>query len=587
MLQFTSLASGQAKAETFQHSALKFSLTLTMQNCLVIGALLSTCTRARAQEVMVVDLLSSPPPPATIAAVQVCAGLFNRNKSSAQSAYTIMHPEDLQWLSFVVPGVPVPPKYTSIAAFIAACFASPAVATGRIRYNFSSQQAIVPNLLTVAAVLDAVPLEDDSPFLPPALPVVFDALSVWAEFSPLNATQYVYEHFVNSTTTLAKMNPGYDLQSHPLNPNPPLTGQPDLSLTDYIVSARLFNFYLVCGCIPGTAEHALVTRIAATNPWPQPMAVWGYDDTFPVAGDLFEAETTCFPRHNAGQVATTGVNNLAFFSRSPPVTAPLRQNPTPPIAFNVSKTYITFIVGDGDNVAYIKGSRMQWVLQRAAQCAGVGGCGFPLAWSISPHLFTAAPAILRWYFDAAAKTGEDYFTLPPSGHLYAYPGIMEPPDQARFVAATEADAELLNASSTVEWEFAGTWPVAIANYMPRYATRGIVRALFAVNVPYMFPITEFSEGEYFKILNNSVVLFRPNEWRGTTGGLIPPFMLNASAFAARINSYPLGTVSHIYMTSDGGAQLSDFTALASHLAEHVQIVPPAALAHLAVQSRSV
>lgn len=185
----------------------------------------------------------------------------------------------------------------------------------------------------------------------------------------------------------------------------------------------------------------------------------------------------------------------------------------------------------------------------------------------------------------------DFFTLPPSGHLYAYPGLMSPGDQAAFVEATEADAVLLNASSTVEWEFAGTWAKAIKDYVPRYAARGIVRALFSVNVPYMFPVVDFAHDEYFKVLNGTeggrVILFRPNEWRGTSGGLIPPFMLNATAFAARINAYPRGTVSHIYMTSDGGANLADFGALAAALDEHVQIVPPGAVADLALQSRGL
>lgn len=167
---------------------------------------------------------------------------------------------------------------------------------------------------------------------------------------------------------------------------------------------------------------------------------------------------------------------------------------------------------------------------------------------------------------------------------------MSPNDQAAFVSATEADAVLLNASSTVEWEFAGTWSDAIERYMPRYGPKGIVRALFAVNVPYMFPVLEFKENEFFKVLNGtdgttSVVVFRPNEWRGTTGGLLPgPFMLNATAFAERINAYPRGTVSHIYMTSDGGANLSDYSALVAALAEHVLVVPPDAIADLAVQS---
>ena len=185
-----------------------------------------------------------------------------------------------------------------------------------------------------------------------------------------------------------------------------LCSVPDLSLTDYIVSARLFNFYLVNGCIPGTEEHAFVARMAASNPWPSPIPVYGYDDTWPLfGGDLFEAETTCFPSHNAGQVATTGVNNLAFFSRAPAVTLPLVQNPSPRVTYNSSKTYMTFIVGDGDNVAYIKGTRLEWFQQRIAMCRLPAGCGFPLAWSISPHLFSAAPAILKWYFQAALQTG--------------------------------------------------------------------------------------------------------------------------------------------------------------------------------------
>ncbi len=68
-------------------------------------------------------------------------------------------------------------------------------------------------------------------------------------------------------------------------------------------------------------------QIVTNNPWPRPIAVYGYDDTFPVAGDLFEAETTCVKEHNMGQVASTGVNNLSFFSRK---YGDLHQSPTHP-----------------------------------------------------------------------------------------------------------------------------------------------------------------------------------------------------------------------------------------------------------------
>ena len=72
--------------------------------------------------------------------------------------------------------------------------------------------------------------------------------------------------------------------------------------------------------------------MVSSNPWPKPIAVWGYDDTYPIAGDIFEAETDCIlnATHNIGQVASDGFNNLAFFSRQPPIQSPLVQAPRPP-----------------------------------------------------------------------------------------------------------------------------------------------------------------------------------------------------------------------------------------------------------------
>ena len=64
------------------------------------------------------------------------------------------------------------------------------------------------------------------------------------------------------------------------------------------------------------------------------------------------------------------------------------------------------------------------------------------------------PEIVKWYYGKAKTTGQDFFLLPPSGYLYAYPGLMSGDDQARFVQQTEDSARLLNSSGTVDWEFA-------------------------------------------------------------------------------------------------------------------------------------
>ena len=172
-----------------------------------------------------------------------------------------------------------------------------------------------------------------------------------------------------------------------------------------------------------------------------------------------------------GQIASDGVNNLAFFSTVDAIAVPLTQNPDPSTTFNASKTYVTVIIGDGDNIGYLKNSRRQRMQQRGDKCAADPsylGC-FPLVWSISPHPLHLAPQIMKWYYNKSYETKNDYFCLPPSGDLYSYPSMMEPAAQAAFVTNTERDAYLLNTSATVEWEWFANWENASKTYYPRFA----------------------------------------------------------------------------------------------------------------------
>ena len=441
---------------------------------------------------------------------------------------------------------------------------------GYIRYSSSAQQQFLP-LIATAGVLDAIPLEPTDPRAA-NLTLRFDALAEFANATAHDATAAVFDRFANMTTGLAKLNPGYDVHGHPLRP--PLTRTPNLKLVDYVVSRRLFALWLNNGCLPLTAEHKLFRRIVADAPWPKPIAVYGYDDTFPFGGDLFEAETTCVPEHSLGQVASL-VGGLSWWSNAePPVTTPLPQPPPPPpVVFNASKTYVALIVGDGDNIGFVKSTRRDWMEQRVARCEAKA-C-YPLLWSLSPHTAYLAPAWFRWYFAQAARTGRDWFVLPPSGHLYAYPSLMSDADQAAFVAATEADCELLSTSAVVAWEFAGTWEAAIRAYFPRYAARGVVQALFATNVPYMLPVLAFGAHEY-KLLgpNKTVALFKPHEWRG-------PQQRSAQEMASMVNGWAAGTIAAIYTTSDGGLDLSLLDEMVAMLGDHVEIVTHEQLAALA------
>ena len=70
-----------------------------------------------------------------------------------------------------------------------------------------------------------------------------------------------------------------------------------------------------------------------------------------------------------GCVASSGANNLAYFSRAPRIASPLLQAAEPRLPYNASRTYVGFVLGDGDNIAIVKDARMHWMQVRG------GGAG--------------------------------------------------------------------------------------------------------------------------------------------------------------------------------------------------------------------
>ena len=145
-----------------------------------------------------------------------------------------------------------------------------------------------------------------------------------------------------------------------------------LGFIDYIVSNKLYNFYLVDACVDGTKDYEFVLKLSnpKNNPWSNPIKVMGYNDAFPVAGDLFEADTDCNSLHNMGQAASLGFNNLSFLKRDKPYTLnrTLKQNESPSLMFNSSKVYLAFTIGDGDNLSFLKAARRDWMIQRVQNC---------------------------------------------------------------------------------------------------------------------------------------------------------------------------------------------------------------------------
>lgn len=526
-------------------------------------------------------------PPAVKIAAQACAGLANRK--SGGSVFMNMSEKDTYWLEQLSLE---PAAVMSADDFVAACMTE---FPRCVRYSYAEQQALLPNILTISAALEAIPVAMETGL--PCENIVFDATAELKDYdTPYLATKYVYENFVNETTGLAMLNPGYPTSGEEVW-YPEIRGDMNPAMIDFVFSERLFAIFLVNGCIMCTEEHGLMNEIVRENPWPRPIGVYGYANYWMVFGGyVFEAQTLCAASRNMGAIPTE-VNNLSFFStRRAPITSPeeLKSNELEHVDYDPAQTYVAFIVGDGDNISFMLGARVEWLRQRAEACrAGAESCP-PLTWTVSPHLARIAPDVLQWYYAMSRETGNDYFMLPPSGHLYAYPSSLEEETmQGRFVQATEEDARLLGTGSTVHWEAFWKWRYAQRSFLPKYARAGgVINGVFPVNVPYMLPMGTWKRGQFFKVIEGleggKTVLFRPRQWRGVHDGgafLSKKNYLSPENMAKELAGYPRGTVTAIYMTSDGGLNLNNSVMeLVKILPEHVQLVSADTAVRLALEA---
>lgn len=518
-------------------------------------------------------------------AVRACAGLINARVGG--SVYVKKDGDDAEWLEELT----LPPSETvDAASFLQSCLAElPAC----VRYSYADQQRLLPNILTVAAVLEAVPLDDamDTPCDRP----VFDATIELADHdTPYLATKYAFENFVAGTTGLAMLNPGYDTND-PNHADPALNAQPRTSMVDFVFSEKLFVVFLINACGDPSPENEILSAVVNAGHWETPVGVYGYNNSWLVGGYLWEAQTTCLESRNMGAIPTE-TGNLSFFStRRPPIAEPgeLTQVPAEEVAYDPAKTYVAFVVGDGDNIRFMLSTRKTWLRQRLTDCDKPDNSCQPLTWSISPHLPHLAPDVLEWYYASALSTGNDYFTLPPSGHHYAYPTSLAEAEQGKFVTATEQDARLLGVQSVVHWDWFDTWKDAESDFLPKYATQdGAIRGILPINVPYFFETFPWWQpDEFYRVLTGAdggqIVVFRPRQWRGVTGAdeYDPKFSLSPQELADEIAAYPAGTVTWVYMTSDGGLNLENaFLPLVKLLPEHVQLVSADAAAKLALDA---
>ena len=167
--------------------------------------------------------------------------------------------------------------------------------------------------------------------------------------------------------------------------------------------------------------------------------------------------------------------------------------------------------------------------------------------------------------------------------------------QDSFVESTQQDCLLLSTTGSVHWEWFYGWKAAFDNYFPKYGisekSESCVKSFFATNVPYNFYPTpiQWPLNEHFRIVDGDVVVFKPREWRGTNKDNAPIFgdnnYLTEEEMAAEINGYKKGSVSHLYLTSDGGMNLPTLDKMINMLDDHVKIVNHEELTEMARQKK--
>lgn len=94
--------------------------------------------------------------------------------------------------------------------------------------------------------------------------------------------------------------------------------------------------------------------------------------------------------------------------------------------------YVTFLVSDGDNIAF-----NLWSMQEYFSNAAHGQ--FPIGFTISPSLYDLAPAAMHWYFRNGRAT--DYFVAGPSGSGYVFPSKMNDADLDAYLTSLNGYVE--------------------------------------------------------------------------------------------------------------------------------------------------
>ena len=416
-------------------------------------------------------------------------------------------------------------------------------AQGLVLYNSSEGEDLLPTVLTLCSVYDAVALDCQRVPCTGAAsagevswqigPVLFDARNRWS--NNLTAGTWAADNLLQRTAS-------DDLMAVTA-PNVVASGY----LVDVIISRKLFVMANQV-CTPFSPASKLFDRVAESEHWERKhlLSIMGYNGAE-------EVLNLCTLRHDVISLVSDFVVNLSFLSLMTKFHE-MPHAPLPPVAtpaFNSSKVYVALIRSDGDNLQIVTGGQRDQMSARRKQCAAATDANRsfacpPQTWTLSNRLLEFGPSVLRWWYAQAAAIGRDDFIFGPSGYGYIWPSLIDPPaKQQQFADDTPNASSELAWPGYIHWDYATIDGDAIKRYIGRLNSSTVGRVQPArggrsrpaiqgafINFPTSLSIEEDRVGD--------VELFRCHQALD-----LPPANVTKA-----LNELPLGSTSFLYQVRE-------------------------------------
>ena len=181
------------------------------------------------------------------------------------------------------------------------------------------------------------------------------------------------------------------------------------SSRDWAISRRLFCFFLNPGPMAEPGQPEAFEEIMAKTPTATALVGWmrsdlGIEENYGMQ-IISKHGKVLFPSEDSPNLSILG-----GLEPRAPLPSLLKRSVVRPVLDD--KTYICFLMSDGDNTDYVNHfMRERWA------CPDRGKV--PVGWSLPPALAEAAPTLLEYYYTTA--TNNDTFVAGSSGAAILYP----------------------------------------------------------------------------------------------------------------------------------------------------------------------